>query len=129
MIRKHRLQRHTFIKTALWFFTILSWLGFLYILMFVSPRVWQTMYFLPFFAVLSLAISLLSYLITRKIWISIIVTLAVISILGLRLFGFKEWWNSVLILAITITLIYFFTASEVHGTVQTDTSINKSSKD
>ncbi len=84
----------------------------IYIFFFVDPELWQSLYYAPFMAGIFLTILFLLMIFLRKKIVAILISLGIITILFLRIFGFKEIYYPILISGIVITLSYFFTIEE-----------------
>lgn len=105
---------------------ILSLASLLYIIFFISPIKFQNFYYLPFFLALFVVMFFISNIIFNKIIPSIIIGLAINSILILRLFGIKDLINPILIVLLSATLIYFFTSKTFDDKLTSkSSSINK----
>jgi hypothetical protein len=111
------------------FLSIFSWLSFSYIIIFINPLQWQNIYFAPFFLNLFLLL-IFTYKIFLKPSIpALIISIAIISFLILRLFGFKDWYSPVLIIGLTVSLIYFFTVKDEGANLADNNSINQTVSD
>ena len=112
-------------KTAIYStISILSMAALLYTVFFIQPSTWVDIYYAPFFLLLTLWIGFGLKVIIKPSSPPILVAIAINTILVLRLLGFKELYYPILIVALTITLIYFFTLTDEDDKLQT-TSSNK----
>lgn len=125
IIKRKSLSFRILIKIIL---AVIFWLGFLYILFFIDPDIWKSIYYLPFVSVFIFAIGLSISIFLKKIIITIIISLGVGIILILRIFGFKDYLNPILIIGLVITLIYFFTVNDESDKLKNKTLIKQSDK-
>jgi hypothetical protein len=126
-INRHSSCKPTTFLTSLHILLIvMSWISLIYIIVQVHPSNWQQYYYTPFFGLIFLSLSLSFLFLSHNIAFSIFIPLGIIGILVLRLFGIKDWYNPLLITALSITLIYFFTVREDRDTLSKSTSIKQS---
>lgn len=126
MVRKKIKRKHNFNTRLILIATaILSWVSLINIVIFVSPKRWEEIYFAPFFITLTLSIGLTIKIFTKKTIFALVIPVSISSVLILRILNYKEWYYPLLILGLTITLIYFFTLPEENAKLQKNNSINK----
>lgn len=99
-------------KLANIFLAVIFFLVTTYIFFFVNPELWQNLYYAPFLAGIFLTILCFLLIFLRKKIVALLISLGIIIILILRIFGFKEIYYPILIVGIVITLSYFFTIEE-----------------
>jgi hypothetical protein len=130
MARKKLRRNHKFIKNAKMFFAITFWIAWLYVLFFVNPKTWQEIFYVPFFAIFFITISLTLSIFFRHLSVVVFVPFGLIGILLLRLFGIRDYVNPVLITCLIATIIYFFTSKDDSDKLTSKSnSINQTEKD
>jgi len=127
MVRKLIRQNRSLLKTIHIFSVLFAWLWIGYILFFINPAQWQSVYYAPFFISLFLAGCITIRLFT-KIWIVyLLIPLGFIGIIAIRIFLIKDIINPLLITGLVFTLIYFFTSGNSNAILSPkSSSIDKS---
>ncbi|MGI5828164.1 MAG: hypothetical protein ACOX6V_04070 [Patescibacteria group bacterium] len=105
---------------------VISWSLFFYTLFFVTPSTWKDIYYSPFFVLILISISTTLAFFFAEAAVFLLVPMAIVTVLVLRLFGIRDWFNPVLIVGLTVTLIYFFTVKDENGKLKKNTSIKQS---